>query len=105
MPGPVLQVTPSRATATTWLRRSGSRVSPEVLAGSACTREFAEHAVQGAESDRQVTFTCFQMRRGTGKLGGKPLAVGERHRQIGVSVPDHDRHRDLLQPEAPRLGE
>jgi len=70
---------PSRATAMTCLRRSRSGVWREVLAGSARAREFVEHAVQGAESDRQVTFAFFQVRRGTGKLGGKPLAVGERH--------------------------
>jgi len=31
--------------------------------------------------------------------------VGERHVPIGACVPDHDRHRDLLQPEAPRPDE
>src|SRR5215470_10531299 len=78
---------------------------PEVLERAAGTDEFVEHAIECTERDRKVTFTFFQMRRSAWELGGKPLGVGEWHHQVSATLPEHGRHRDLLQPKAPRSGE
>ena len=74
-----------------------------MLERAVSTHEFVEHAVECAESDRQMPLSFFQMRRGVRKPGRKPLAVGERHHEIGASLPDHGRDRDLVQPEAHEL--
>jgi len=49
------------------VRRVAAVSRPEVLARFASIHEFVEHAVQGAERDRQVTFAFFQMRREGGR--------------------------------------
>jgi hypothetical protein len=52
-----------------------------------------------------MALTIFEMRADPWDVRPEPLTMGERHRQVCAALPDHRWDRNLVEVEAPRLGE
>ena len=87
-------------------REEGPSKCPEAgLDGSqAVTSSSSIRSSAPSPSDRWPS-SCSRCSEAPGSCAASQLAVGEGHHEIGRSLPDHGRGRDLAEVEAPRLGE
>src|SRR5580658_9924758 len=82
-------------------RREARRTQP----GARGRDELIEHALERSEAEREMALAFLEVDRGPGDPRSEGFAMGERHHQISVSLPDHDRARELIEVESPWFGE